>query len=57
MLGVIEALTVKEDARDVVRAAEELSDAKRKTITSRAEVLETLCHDLGCSRCGGATRR
>lgn len=47
MLGVIEALTVKADRARLLRAAEELSDAKRKDdYEPRLEVLETLIHDL-----------
>jgi DNA polymerase-3 subunit delta' len=47
MLGVLEALTLRPDRVRLLRAAEELSDAKRKDeYEPRLDVLETLIHDL-----------
>ncbi len=47
MLGVLEALTFRPDRVRLLRAAEELSDAKRKDdYEPRLDVLETLVHDL-----------
>ncbi|HEX5706774.1 MAG TPA: DNA polymerase III subunit delta' [Pyrinomonadaceae bacterium] len=47
LLGVLEALTLRPDRVRLLRAAEELSDAKRKDdYEPRLDVLETLVHDL-----------
>ena len=47
MMGVIEALTVNADRVRLLRAAEELSDAKNKEhYEPRLDVLQTLVHDL-----------
>ena len=47
MLAVLEALTVRPDKARLLRAAEDLSDAKRKDeYEPRLEALETLIHDV-----------
>ncbi len=56
MLEVLEALTVRPDKTRLLRAAEELSDAKRKDeYEPRLEALTTLIHDVWrLSLAGGA---
>lgn len=58
MLGVLDALALTGDRARLLRAAEELNDAKRKDeYEPRLEVLETLIHDVWAIVLGGKTEQ